>query len=108
MRSLCISLTSPATLEHLRLKLSIQYDSFIQSDTFYEDLRGADVWRHLDSITTHPSSRLQRVDVNINANGFYDNFDEDKIAKAVLDGLPLLCTEGILFVEAHNAAHLGK
>ena len=100
IRSLCINLTSPATLEHL--ELSIQFDDFLYS-TFYEDLRGADVWSHLDSINTHPiGSRLQRVDVNINYRNYcYDDFDEDKIAKAVLDGLPLLRTKGILFVEVH-------
>jgi len=95
MRSLCISLTSPATLEHL--KLGIQCDN----STFYEDI--PDVWSHLDSITTHPiGSRLQRVDVNINYEHSYYVSDEVKIAKVVLDSLPLLRTKGILFVEAHG------
>jgi len=99
MRSLLISLTSSATLEHL--KLSIGCDNSIYSNTFYEDLRDADVWSHLDSITTHPiGSRLQRVDIDI----ICDLYDDHEIAEAVLYGLPLLRTKGILFVEARSEA----
>jgi hypothetical protein len=37
-------------------------------NSFYENLRDADTWSHLDSITSHPTgSRLQRVDININS-----------------------------------------
>jgi hypothetical protein len=53
---------------------------------------------------THPNgSRLQRVVININysirSESNYDN-DKDDVLKAVLDGLPLLRTKGILFVKA--------
>jgi hypothetical protein len=101
MSSLCISLTSPATLEHLKFNINFRcsYD-----DNFSESLRHADVWRHLDSITTRPTgSRLRRVDINY---AFHcddlEEPDEDEVKKAVLDCLPLLHTKGIpsLFVEA--------
>jgi hypothetical protein len=103
--SLCISLTSPATLEYL--KLNIQFcgnDNHFNIDGFYESL-SVDVWSHLDSITTHPSgSRLQRVDISFNY-AFRDSVDimepdEDEVVEAILDGLPLLRMKGILFVEA--------
>jgi hypothetical protein len=94
MGSLRISLTFPATLEHL--KFNIQFQVF---DT-YENLRHADVWRHLDSIITHPTgSRLRRVDININYPFVSEEPVEDKVKKAILDCLPLLHTKGILFVE---------
>jgi hypothetical protein len=66
MESLCISLTSPATLEHLKLNIRFRGSNIYNSDpnAFYENLRHADVWRHLDSITTLPTgSRLRRVDI---------------------------------------------
>ena len=65
--SLCLSLTSPATLEHLKFNISFHGNlEDVDCDTFYEYLRDADVWTHLDSITTHPTgSRLQRVDINL-------------------------------------------
>jgi hypothetical protein len=101
MSSLYISLTSPATLEHLRFNIKIHCS---YGNNFSEKLRHANVWRHLDSITTHPTgSRLRRVDININCAlryGDLEEFDEDEVKKAVLDGLPLLHTKGILFVEA--------
>ena len=103
--SLFISLSSPATLEHLEFNIWFLIDNFV-SDTFCENLRDADVWGHLDSIATHPAgSLLRRVDINIDYSflydddGDYDKTDEDEILKAVLDGLPLLRTKGILFVE---------
>jgi hypothetical protein len=101
MSSLRISLSSPATLEHLKFNINFRcsYDC-----NFSESLRHADVWRHLDSITTHPTgSRLRRVDININYAfhcGDLEDPDEDEVKKAVLDGLPLLHTKGILFVKA--------
>jgi len=106
MGSLRISLTSPATLEHLKFNFFFRGDT-LESDflTFYEDLRNDDIWGHLDSITTHPSgSRLQRVDIKIDYYLRYDydgvEPDEDEVLEAVLDSLPLLRTKGILFVEA--------
>ena len=108
MDSLFISLKSPATLEHLEFNIRFR-DCLNPSDfepyRFYNNLRHADVWSHLDSITTHPTGlRLQRVDININYCFSYDDdvedADEGEVEKAVLDGLPLLCTKGILFVEA--------
>ena len=111
MVSLCINLTSPATLEHLKFNISFgapDYDFTYEEEEFYEDLRDADAWRHVDSIISHPAgSRLQRVDVNINCSIRYsdDNpleHDENEVLNAVLDGLPLLRTKGILFVEAFS------
>jgi hypothetical protein len=107
MDSLCISLTSrsPATLEHLKLNIRFRgYANHFDSNIFYKNLRCADVWRLLDSIATHPTgSRLQRVDI-INYFFRYDDDrgepEEDEVLRAVLDGLPLLRTKGILFVEA--------
>ena len=109
MCSLEVSLTSPATLEHLKFNIRFRSDTDnFNFNTFYENLRhvgGSDAWSHLDSIATHPAgSRLQRVDININY-AFRCNLDgaepdKDKVLKAVLHGLPLLRTKGILFVEA--------
>ena len=106
MGSLCISLTPPATLEYLEFTLNVRFDDFTNDDNdiFYGNLRDADVWSHLDSITTHPTgSRLQRVDVNINysfrCNGDAEP-DEDEVVNAILDSLPLLRGKGILFVKA--------
>jgi len=108
MRSLCISLTSPATLEHLTLDITFEGDDchfdYDEWDEFCMDLRDADFWKHLDSVITHPTgSRLQRVDINI-GYAFYDDDDmvevnTDEILSAVHDGLPLLREKGILFVE---------
>ena len=102
MGSLCISLTSPATLQHLKFNISFDgSDKYFNHDAFYEDLHDAEVWRHLDSITSHPNgSRLQRVDINIDYEFGYDNDpNEDIVLEAVLDSLPLLRAKGILFVE---------
>jgi hypothetical protein len=104
MGSLCVSLTYPATLEHLEFKISFYNLDF---DIFYETLRDADVWSHLDSITIHPTgSRLQRVDINFDYSFRYDdrvqNPGKDKILKAVLNALPLLRTKGILFVKSNR------
>ena len=107
MGSLFMSLTSPATLEHL--ELNIRFSSISNLDAFYENLRNADVWSYLDSIiTTYPTgSRLRRVDININYFLYEENEDgneavEDEILKVVLDGLPLLRMKGILFVKAED------
>ena len=110
MRSLCASLTSPATLEHLKLSIAFEgNDNYFDHDSFYEDLRHDDVWRYLDSIVTHPTgSRLQRVDIDITYCFRYDDDvmepDNGGILEAVLSGLPLLRDEGILFVEANKKA----
>ena len=109
MGSLSISLTSPATFEHLEFNILFVFvnDEFLVNDLFYQDLREADVWRHLDSIAAHPTgSRLQRVDINIFYYFYYGDRDDgyepyqDKVMEAVLDGLPLLRTKDILFVKA--------
>ena len=104
MGSLYASLISPATLEHLELNIKF-FDSIEDFDlnTLSVNLRGADALNHLDSITTHPAgSQLQRVDINFNFTFFYEDEgaepDEYKALKALLDGLPVLCTKGILFV----------
>ena len=105
MASLCTSVTSSATLEHMQF--NIQFRDRMNDfnfHSFYMDLRVADTWRHLDSITTHPAgSRLQRVDINLDYAFRYDEdgaeLDKDEVFKAVLDALPLLRTKGILFVK---------
>ena len=105
MRSLSISLTSPATLEHLKFDITFEgNDDDFDLYAFYHDLRDTDIWSHLDSIITHPTgSRLQRVDINIDTFRWHGNVMEagnNEILQAVLDGLPLLREKGILFVEA--------
>ena len=103
--SLCISLTTPATLEHLKFNIRFHDSTNDVDNPFYENFR--DTWSHLDSITTHSTgSRLQRVDIDINYSFRHDIIDddereelEDEALKAVLDGLPLLRTKGILFVK---------
>ena len=105
MGSLRISLTSPATLERLEFNICFGSGSneFYFDYTFYDALRDADVWTQLDSITTHPTGlRLQRVDISINYyfnNDEWEEIDQDKLSKVVLDGLPLLRRKGILFVK---------
>ena len=108
--SLRLSLTSPATLEHLKFIISLQGEvRNIGCETFYEILR--DFWTDLDSITNHPTgSRLQRVDINIDYSdlrGFTEypdelEPDEHEALQAVLDGLPLLRSKDILFVEVSS------
>ncbi|KAM6492892.1 hypothetical protein JOM56_011026 [Amanita muscaria] len=106
VRSLRVSLTSPATLEHIKFDiLFFGKDSNFDYYTLFDDLRNADVWSHLDSIITHPTgSRLQRVDINIECMFRYDDDvmkpDETLVMEPVLDALPLLREKGILFVEA--------
>ena len=115
MGSLCISLTSPATLEHLKLHIWFcgPSDRFIINDGFFEDLRGADAWTRLDSIISHPTgSQLQRVDIQIDYSFRYDDdasrLSMDEVSNAVLDGLPLLRTKGILFVKAASEYYMDK
>lgn len=106
MGSLRISLASPATL--VRLEFYIWFRGVISlvnpDGEFYKFLRDLDAWHHLDSITTHPAaSRLERVGIQ-----FYYGFievhgelpDQDKVLKAILDGLPLLRKKGMLFAKA--------
>jgi hypothetical protein len=98
--SLCISLTYSTTLEHLDFNIRFCGVPFLfDFNMFYENLRNPNLWSHLDSLTTHPTSsrsRLQRVNINIKC----DYTDEDEVLNAVFDGLPLLRTKGILFVKA--------
>ena len=109
IRSLRDSLTSPATLEHLKFDIVFTgYDNNLAYYRFFNALHSnADVWSHLDSIITHPTgSRLQRVDINIKYK-FRPGYDGDvtephttECLKPLLDALPLLREKGILFVEA--------
>ena len=116
MGSLCISLTSPATLEHLKIYAKFrghERASVSDYNGFYENLRDAEVWSHLDSITTIPTgSRLQRVDINIDYRFRFDNNyaepNKGKVLETVLDNLPLLRTKGILFVEAFVGERRGS
>ena len=106
MRSLHVSLTSPATLEHLKFDILFQNNSKrFSHDAFYRDLRGAHVWRHLDSTIIRPTgSRLQRVDIDIQYNFRHNKYviepDNADILESVLGALPLLRKKGILSVKA--------
>ena len=113
MASLRTSLTSPATLEHLEFNIQFSGTPGLSFSSLYDFMRVADAWRHLDSITTHPAgSRLQRVDINIDYAFHYHGYrlecDKNEILKAVLDGLPLLRTKGILFVKAVERKRVEK
>ena len=91
MCSLCLSLTTPTTLEHLKFKIVFEYNSNYYA--LFNDLRDADVWRHLDSIVTDlTGSRLQRVNIDISYNfHFDDNMEQPHQPKLlVLDALHLL------------------
>src|SRR6202789_3940732 len=91
IRSLLLSLTSLATLEHI--KFNIVYDGYnnnLDHDWFCDTLPDADIWSHLDSIITHPTgSRLQRVDINIEYvcryNGDVMELDNTKVSESVHD-----------------------
>ena len=102
IRLLPISPTSPAILEHLELNVEFP-DIACDYNSFYDNLRDASLWRHVDSIATHPTeSRLQRVDINIRYE-YDEDMDEpdgDKVKKIVFDSLPLLRMKDMLFVEA--------
>jgi len=108
MHSLRVSLTSHPTLEHLKFKIAFKSHAYpFDNYGFYEELRDADVWDHLDSIITGPvGSRLQRVDINILYAIRYGNDIEPHgetadiiLGRAIVAGLPLLAKKGILFVE---------
>ena len=105
IRSLLVSLTSPATLEHIKFNIVLRDydDDYYDYYWFYDELRDADAWSHLDSIITHPTgSRLQRVDINIKYSFGCDNQpDNSEILEPVLDALPLLRKKDILFVKAN-------
>ena len=104
MGSFSISLTS---LEHLVFRIDYRVCSNYYRSI--ENLRDADVWSHIDSITTRPAgSRLQRVEIMIDFWGWKDSIDrelrelgeldDNQVLKAVLDGLPSLRMKSILFV----------
>ena len=99
--SLSMSLTSP---EHLEFNLQFHGCNKFDPDTFYQNLRN--VWKPLDLISIFPnSSRIQRVEVNINYAPYriHDGGaepDKDEILKAIRDGLSLFHTRDILFVKA--------
>ena len=81
IHSLCVSLASPATLEHLKLNIWYRH-------LFPLKLCNADIWNHLDSIIALPiGSRLQRVDIDITFPCDED-MDNDHVLRAVLDGVP--------------------
>ena len=111
MHSFRISVTSPATLEYLKFDIVFEAnDKSFDSHWLFDDLLDADVWSHLDSITTHPTgSRLQRVDINIQYCFRYDDEmdsepDESEVEEPFLDALPLLREKGILFVKATQSS----
>ena len=100
IRSLSISLASPEHLE-FTIRFGSDYREYLPIELF-DNLRK--VWNPLDSITIHPtSSRLQRVDINIHYGFVYDAAERpeaNELQQAVLNGLPLLRTKGILHVKA--------
>src|SRR6266508_3303287 len=105
--SLHASSSSPATLEHLKFSITILVDeNMLDNDGFYDNLYSDNVWRHLDSITIHPTgSQLQRVEVDIKF--CYDNDDDtvdtgEDVLEPIFDELPLLREKGILFVHDHG------
>jgi hypothetical protein len=70
-----MSLTSPATLEHLELNIRYR-DSTIDTDNPLYDILSGD-WSHLDSIANAPSgSRLRRVDISINYSFRRELYDD--------------------------------
>jgi hypothetical protein len=98
MCSLRISLTSPATLEHIKVNFIFDNDGDYYDNELLDDFRDADVWCPLDSIITHPtSSQLQRVDINMIFRVM--ELHEAGVKRLVLNALPLLCEKGILFVK---------
>jgi hypothetical protein len=106
IQSLLVTLSSPATLEHV--KLYLDFSDVEDRDALLDDLHDAGVWKQLDSIITHPTgSRLQRVDINIAYQPASDNESDDivgtgeaDVANRIFDALPLLREKGVLFVEA--------
>ena len=82
IRSLFINLTSPATIEQLEFNAEFSR-IVIEYDSFYDNLRDADLGRHLDSIATHPTDL--RVDINIIYAYDVDEFDVDRVKEVVFD-----------------------
>jgi hypothetical protein len=98
--SLSVSLSSPAILEHLTFNIRF-HDPDI--NFFYDKLRN--IWCPFDYVTTLPTtSWLQQVEINIEYLFCYDDELEppvmNEISQAVYDGLPLLQTRHILFVNS--------
>jgi len=104
MGSLCISLTSPATLEELEISILFRSElnpfGFLDTNMFCKNLRDAEAWSRLDSITTHPSGlRLRRVNIRLDYSLPFDDRIKKKVLKAIYAALPLLRKKGILFVK---------
>jgi hypothetical protein len=105
LRSLFASLTSPATLEHIKLSIWLfaSNDRFDYSG-FYRKLRVAGVCDLLDDFSTRPTgSQLGRVDIDIiysDANVMELDKLEDEIALPMLRALPSLSKKRILSVNA--------
>lgn len=106
MRSLYMSLTPPATLEHLKLHLYfLDLDDF-DMDSFYAELHDDDIWSILDSIVTRPiGSQLKRVDIKIESYfredvwGINVENHEENLLEAILNSLPLLHKKDILIIQ---------
>ena len=64
MRSLHISLTSPATLEHLKLNICFPRGADYECERFYNNLRSAKIWSILTLITTHPTGLQVDIDID--------------------------------------------
>lgn len=113
IRSLPVSLSSPATLEHLKLCLGYLDDE--NHNILFDNLCDAGVWSQLDFIITHPTgSRLQRVDINIAYVLPYDDESDDIVVTREADvvgpifgALPLLHEKGVLFIKVtfHRVRH---
>ena len=62
MGSHCMSLTSPAALEHLQFDiLFCGHINDFSSHRFIENLCDSDAWSHLDSIATLPAGSLLKL-----------------------------------------------
>lgn len=74
MRSLRVSLTSPATLEHLKISISSKGKNDGGFFALFDGIRDAGVWSHLDSIITHPTgSRIQAVDIHFTYGSYFEH-----------------------------------
>ena len=78
MGSLWMSLTSPATLEHLQFNILFRgHINDFSSHRFIENLCDADAWSHLDSIATLPAcSLLKRVEINTDYHFWCNDYRE--------------------------------
>ena len=101
MLSLSISLSAPSVLQHLEFHIRFFDPDF---NFFLDNVRN--IWSPFDFVTTLPTtSFLQEVNINIEFLFHYDDevepaWTHTEISQAVYDGLPLLQTRHILYVNS--------